>query len=150
MSVHFGTLYIIVMFCLISYYLYNLRNVKKTHDGALFLVKLQDLLKVTVLYGCFLRFLNYANGRKPRSASHIIRSQLSNKVSQWFHSTFVEAGANATVFGSWYYFFFVSTVGYLNSIICKLKSTNNQWCIQNPVRHLRWSFLWKCLLVESF
>ena len=66
---------IIVMFCAIWYYLYNLKNVKNTHGGVLLLVKLQakpaTLLKVTLLHGCFSRFLNCTNGTKSRSASHI-------------------------------------------------------------------------------
>ena len=40
--------------------------------GVLLLVKLQPatLLKATLLYGCFSRFLNYTNGIKSRKASH--------------------------------------------------------------------------------
>ena len=45
------------MFFAIWYHLYNLKNVKKTQGGMLILVKLQALLKVTRLYGCFSRFL---------------------------------------------------------------------------------------------
>ena len=62
------------MFCLSGvccatwYHLYNLKNVKNTHGGMLLLVKLQakpaTLLKVTLLHGCFSRFLNCTNGTK--------------------------------------------------------------------------------------
>ena len=45
-----------VMRCEIWYHLYNLENVKNTHGGVLILVKLQ--LKLTLLHGCFSRFLN--------------------------------------------------------------------------------------------
>ena len=45
-----------VMFYAIWHHLYNLKNVKNNHGGALLLVKLQALLKVTLLHGCFSRF----------------------------------------------------------------------------------------------
>ena len=48
----------IVVRCAIWYHLYNLKNVKNTYGGVLLLVKLvADLLKVTLLHGCFSRFL---------------------------------------------------------------------------------------------
>ena len=63
------------MFCAIWYHLYNLKNVKNTHGRVLLLVKLQakpaTLLKVTLVHGCFSRFLNCRNGAKSRNASHI-------------------------------------------------------------------------------
>ena len=46
------------------YDLYNSENVKNTHGGV--------LLLVTLLHGCFSRFLNCTNGTKPRNASHIM------------------------------------------------------------------------------
>ena len=49
------------MLCAIWYHLYNLKNVKNTHGGVLLLVKLQASLKVTLLHGCFSRFLNCTN-----------------------------------------------------------------------------------------
>ena len=56
----------------------QLKNAKSTHGGVLILVKLQasdvTLLKLTLLHGCFSRFLNCTNGTKSRNASHI-RSQ---------------------------------------------------------------------------
>ena len=58
------------MLCAIWYYLYNLRNVKNTYGGVL-LLKPATLLKVTVLHGCFSRFLNCINGTKSRNAPHI-------------------------------------------------------------------------------
>ena len=39
------------------------KNVKSTHGGV--------LLKVTLLHGCFSRFLNCANGTKSPKASHL-------------------------------------------------------------------------------
>ena len=63
----------LVMFCTIWYHLYNFKNVKNTHGGVLLLVKLQTtptLLKVTLLHGCFSRFLNCTNGTKSRKTSH--------------------------------------------------------------------------------
>ena len=54
------------MYCVIWYNLYNLKNVKNTHGGVLFLVP-----KVTLLQGCFLSFLNCTNGTKSPKASHI-------------------------------------------------------------------------------
>ena len=59
----------LVVFCAIWYHLYNLKNVKNTHGGVLLLVKPATLLKVTLLHGCFLRFLNCTNGTKSRNAS---------------------------------------------------------------------------------
>ena len=57
----------------IWYHLYNLKNVKNTHGGVLLLVKLQaaTLLKVTLLYWCFSRFLNCTNGIISQKTSHI-------------------------------------------------------------------------------
>ena len=60
-----------VMLCAIWYHLYNLKNVKNTHGGVLLLVKPATLLKVTLLRGCFSRFLNCANGTKSNKASHM-------------------------------------------------------------------------------
>ena len=63
--------------CAIWYYLYNLKNVKNTHGGVLILVKLQTeavsatLLKLTILHGCFSRFLNCTNSTKSCHAPHI-------------------------------------------------------------------------------
>ena len=47
---------------------------KNNHGEVLLSVKFQTkiaLLKVTLLHGCFSRFLNYTNGIKSRKASHI-------------------------------------------------------------------------------
>ena len=53
------------MFCVARIGLYNLENVKNTHGELLLLVELQAklaaLLKVTLLHGCFSRFLNCTN-----------------------------------------------------------------------------------------
>ena len=57
-----------VMRCAIWHYLYNLKNVTNTHEGVLILLKLQA---VTLLHGCFSRFLNCANGTKSRNTSYI-------------------------------------------------------------------------------
>ena len=60
-----------VMRCVIWYHLYSFKNVKNSHRGLLFLVKLQAILKVTLLHGCFSNFLNCKNGAKPCNASLI-------------------------------------------------------------------------------
>ena len=49
-----------------------LKNMKNTREGVLLLVKLQvDLLKVTLLCGCFSHFLNCTNGTKSGKATYI-------------------------------------------------------------------------------
>ena len=56
-------------------HLYNWKNVKNTHGGALLLVKLQakppTLPKLTLPHGCFSRFFNCTNGTKSRNAPQI-------------------------------------------------------------------------------
>ena len=62
------------MLCAIWYHLYNLKNAKNNQRGVIFLVKLQGpatKLKVTLLHGCFSRFLNCTNGTKSRNPSDI-------------------------------------------------------------------------------
>ena len=56
--------------CAIWYHLYNLKNVKNIHGGVLLVVAC-TLLKVTLLHGCFSRFLNCTNGAKSRKTSHV-------------------------------------------------------------------------------
>ena len=46
------------------------KPVKNTHEGMLLLVS-ATLLKVTLLHGCFSRFLNCTNGAKSRKAFRI-------------------------------------------------------------------------------
>ena len=72
--------YIYVMRCAIWYHLYNLKNVKNTHGGVLLLAKPATLLKVTLLHGCFLRFLNCTIGTKLRNASAIVASVFFNGI----------------------------------------------------------------------
>ena len=62
-----------VMFWVIWYHLHYSKNVKNIHERVLLLVKLQKatLLKVTLLRGCFLHFLNCTNGTKSRNAPHM-------------------------------------------------------------------------------
>ena len=60
-----------VILCAICCYLYNLKIRENTHGGVSLLVKLQAVIKVTLLHGCFSHFLNCANGTKSRKASHI-------------------------------------------------------------------------------
>ena len=64
------------MRCTIWYHLHSLKNMKNTHGGILLLVKLQaepaTLLKVILLHGCFLRFLNCTNGNKSRNTSRMV------------------------------------------------------------------------------
>ena len=55
------------MNCAIWHHSYNFKNVKNIHRGVLLLA-----LKVTLLNGCFSRFLNCTNDTKSRNASHII------------------------------------------------------------------------------
>ena len=94
------------MFCAIWYHLYNLKNVKNTHGGVLLLVKLQAFVelhsfrrvsgkspetlgklclstkslqilpKVTLLHGCFSRYLDCASGTQSRKTSHIFKKVL--------------------------------------------------------------------------
>ena len=45
------------------YHLHNLKNVKNTHGGV--------ILLLTLLLGCFSRFLNSTNGSKYRKASQL-------------------------------------------------------------------------------
>ena len=49
----------------ILYHLYNLKNIKNPHGGVP-----ATLLKVTLIHGCFSRFLNCTNGTKLRKTSH--------------------------------------------------------------------------------
>ena len=58
------------MFWAIWYHLHNLKNVENTHGGVLPL-KPATLLKVTLLHGCFSRFLNCTNGTISRNPSNI-------------------------------------------------------------------------------
>ena len=62
------------MGCAIWCHLYNSKNVKNTYGRVLLLVKLQaeraTLLKVSLIHGCFSRFLNCTHGTKSRNASH--------------------------------------------------------------------------------
>ena len=75
----------------IWYYLYNLKNVKNTHGGELLLVKLQAsacyFTKVTILHGCFSRFLNSANGTKSRKTPLLFPHICCNLVASlnYFH-----------------------------------------------------------------
>ena len=82
----------------------NLKNVKNAHGGKLLLVKLQDsaftksntLLKVTLLHGCFSRFLNCINGTKsPKSITFdkkiiyfVLSYYLSLTTRSWFLNNF--------------------------------------------------------------
>ena len=60
-------------FCANCYQLYNLKYVKNSHGAVLLFSKVAglSLLNVTLLHGCFLRFLNCKNGTKWRKASLI-------------------------------------------------------------------------------
>ena len=53
----------IVVRCAIWHHLHNLKNVKNTHGGVLTLV--------TLLHGCFSRFLNCTNDTKSRNAPQL-------------------------------------------------------------------------------
>ena len=66
------------MFCAIWYHLYNLKN-----GGVLLLA-----LKVTLLHGCFSRFLNCTNGTKSRNAPHMYLAGTCEK----FERQYVKCG----------------------------------------------------------
>ena len=55
-------------------HLFNFKNMKNTHGVVLLLVKLEPksltLIKVTLLHGCFSRFLNCTYDTKSCNASH--------------------------------------------------------------------------------
>ena len=72
------------MLCNIWYHLYNLKNMKNTHGGVLFLVKLQaeKQLKVTLVHGCFSRFLKCTNGTELCNASHMSNPIKTSKISR--------------------------------------------------------------------
>ena len=77
------------MRCAIWYHLHNLKNVKNAHGGVLILVKLQVLacdftLKLTLLHGCFSRFLNFTNGTKSCNARHMHQSRSNTLYSSIF------------------------------------------------------------------
>ena len=56
--------FLYVMRCVIWYHLFNLKNLKNTHGGVLLFV-------VTLLHGCFSRFLNCTDHTKSRKTSHM-------------------------------------------------------------------------------
>ena len=62
-----------VMRCAIWYHLYSLKNMKNTHGGVLILVRLQALLKSTLLHGYFSCFLNCTNGTTSHNAPHLMK-----------------------------------------------------------------------------
>ena len=53
------------MLCAIWYHLYNLKNVKNAHEGP------GTLLEVSLLHGCFSRFLNCTNDTKLHKAEKL-------------------------------------------------------------------------------
>ena len=63
---------IYVILYAICCHFYKLKNEENNHEGVLLLVKLHatTLLKVTLLDGCFSRFLNCTNGTKSRNVPH--------------------------------------------------------------------------------
>ena len=75
-----------MVLCAIWYYLYNLKNVKNTQGGVLLLVKMQviacNLLKVTLLHGCFSHFWNCTNGTKWRNAPYIFVTWKLTKINK--------------------------------------------------------------------
>ena len=66
---------LIVIFTQCNHF-YNLKNVKNAHGGLLLLA---TLLKLTLLYGCFSRFLNCTNSTKWRETSQMIKRVGSQK-----------------------------------------------------------------------
>ena len=84
------------------------KKLECTHEGVLLLVKLQaksftTLLKVTLLHGCFSRFLNCTNGTKSRKTSHIYLACLTHSLKA---SVTRELGINL----------FYTTIPCLNSV----------------------------------
>ena len=67
------------MLCAIWYHLCNLQNERNTHGGV-FLLEPAALLKMTLLCGCFSRFLNCTNDTKSCPASHMLVL-----TSSWLH-----------------------------------------------------------------
>ena len=63
-----------MVLCAIWYHLSNLKNAKNTHGGVLIIVKLQTLLKCTLLHGFMSRFLNCTNSNKSLNVPHISNS----------------------------------------------------------------------------
>ena len=62
------------------------KNVKNSHGGVLLLVKLQALtckIKLTLVRGCFSRFLNCADGNKSRKASHFLCTSVHRCKMSW-------------------------------------------------------------------
>ena len=82
-----------VMRCAIWYHLDILKNVKNTHGGVLILV-----LKLTLLHGCFSRFLNCTNRTKSRSAPHMVSSSVFywNTVFRWLETLAKTGKSNIT------------------------------------------------------
>ena len=73
--------------CSIRYHLYNLKNMENTHGGVLLLVKQQaTIVKVTLLHGCFPRFLNCTNDTKSRNTSQSLNVVLVIMI--WFINKF--------------------------------------------------------------
>ena len=66
----------------------HLKKRENTHGGVLLLGKLQAILKVTLLNGCFSRFKNCTNGNKLHKASHIFviynASEEKSKIERWW------------------------------------------------------------------
>ena len=73
---------------MVWYHIYNLKNVKNTHGGAIpfvkFRLKLATLLKVALLHGCF-TFLNSEDGIKSCKASYDFEVALSVQYSGIIH-----------------------------------------------------------------
>ena len=62
------------------YHLYNFKNARNAHGGVLLLVKKSaTLLKVTLLHGCFSRFLYCTNATKSRKTSHMKKVMTDRK-----------------------------------------------------------------------
>ena len=60
--------------CAICYHLYNVKNLKNTHRTPIAECSFEascNFIKITLLDGCFSRFLNCANGNKLGSASYV-------------------------------------------------------------------------------
>ena len=102
-----------VVRCAIWYHLCNLKNVKNTHGGVIILVK---LLKLTLLHGCFSRFLNCTSDTKSRNASHI--SGFANPMTNIFENLL-----------DWWRIFFTRKSGNskLRNSRCNITSENRKY-----------------------
>ena len=116
-----------VVLCAISHRSYNFKNVKNTHGGVLLSVKLHALVKVTLLHGCFSRFLNCAHATKSRNASHVTYTSTSfMSANSWLNSKFLDKNFHNQMFPvtSIYDTSLIMTLWYTLYNLKKVKNTH--------------------------